>query len=78
MNGHTPWPIYYIQRSRGKVRAPFQLFKKIKIIFNFNLKTTFMTLSFQRKPESSQNDLEAGYFDSMVIGGLLDAGSSPA
>jgi len=45
-----------------------------------------MTLLFRRTPdqrpgqapESSQNDLEDGYFDSMVIGGLLDAGSSPA
>ncbi len=45
-----------------------------------------LLLSFRRTPdrspgqapESSQSDLGDGYFDSVVIGGLLDAGSSPA
>ena len=36
------------------------------------------TLSFRRKPESSQNNPEDDYFSSMVIDALLDAGSSPA
>ena len=40
-----------------------------------NPTTTLITLSFRRKPESSQSDPEDGYFGSMVIGGLLDAGS---
>jgi hypothetical protein len=43
-----------------------------------NPTTTLITLSFRRKPESSQSDTEDGYFGPMVIGGLLDAGSSPA
>ena len=52
----------------------------------FNPTTTLITLSFRpgsgsgmtAKPESSQNDPEDGYFDTIVIGGLLDAGSKPA
>ena len=37
-----------------------------------------ITLSFRRKPESSQNITGDAYFGSMVIDPLLDAGSSPA
>ena len=40
-----------------------------------NPTTTVSTPSFRRKPESSRSDSEDGYFDSMVIGELLDAGS---
>jgi hypothetical protein len=43
-----------------------------------NPTTTLITLSFRRKPESSYNDTKDGNFGSMDIGGLLDAGSSPA
>jgi hypothetical protein len=43
-----------------------------------NPTTTLITMSFRRRLESSQRDLEDDYFDSAVIVGLLDAGSSPA
>ena len=41
-----------------------------------NVTMTLITLSFRRKPESSQNDLEDDYFDSMAISGLLDTPAS--
>jgi hypothetical protein len=47
-------------------------------VANLNPTTTLITLSFRRKPESSYNDTKDGNFGSMDIGGLLDAGSSPA
>ena len=41
----------------------------------FNPTMILVTLSFRRKPESSQNITGDTYFGSMVIDPLLDAGS---
>ena len=54
--------------KRGKPYARIELIGEMdgydRVLNSINLTTTFTTPSFRRKPESSQNDLDNGYFSS--------------